>query len=391
VNKALQNTESIPSPASPERCRVAAARAVCFSFLAWLLAVFLLAIFFPGPGNLLRSISFPGLLSTAPNPLSHVILGGLLFCAGLTVESARMPRLKLGTYPASLLSVWGIPFLAVLLIGSIAVPLGVNEGIILGLILAVAMPVANASVGWTHLGGGNLPLILALLLGATVMAPITAPWMTQTLAGLCLSGSTPLDGVLPLNQIARFLGFWVVLPTVVGAVVGILSRKQGIVWSVRWLRRVSLTCLLLLNYINASLALPLIKSGSIVFQGLLCSTLLIGVLLLASWFFARLLKLGPAERISLSLACGMKNTGAALVLAGTQFQDEPAVLMTILLQALLQNLCAALLVSIAVKNETARPDDTAQIPLPSSALPAPESELRESLHQRREHCETAGS
>ncbi len=292
-------------------------------------------------------MSVPGVLVDTPNTLPQLVLGCLLFCAGLTVETARMPQIRLLRLPASILMTWLIPFITAAVLSLAAKLLGCPDGLILGVIVASVMPIANSSVGWTHLGRGNLPLILGLLIGSTLTGPLVSPWLMQALSSFGLVDDSRILSALPPGQLAWFLGFWVLIPALSGTVVGLWSRKQGIVWSALWLRRVSLTCLLLLNYLNASSTLPLIRSETLVAQGLLLVTINIVSLIVIGWAWGRWSHSDPADRVSFSLACGMRNTGAALVLAGTAFQFDPAVGLTIVLQTLLQNIFAGLLISFA--------------------------------------------
>ncbi|HWL11009.1 MAG TPA: hypothetical protein VNQ76_21550, partial [Planctomicrobium sp.] len=154
MNRPSHQSEPRHSPELPRRdrstspCSISPCRAHSFQVLFWLLTVYLLAIFFPGPGNALRSISLPGVLADAPNSLSHLVLGCLLFCAGLTVETARMPRVNLRQYPWALLLVWVVPILVVLSLCATLRLFEGSNGILLGLLIAAAMPVANSSVGW---------------------------------------------------------------------------------------------------------------------------------------------------------------------------------------------------------------------------------------------------
>jgi len=285
-----------------------------------------------------------------------------------------MPRVNLRQYPWALLLVWVVPILVVLSLCATLRLFEGSNGILLGLLIAAAMPVANSSVGWAHLGRGNLPLTLALLLGATITAPFIAPTFIYTVAATCLPDPLRADRVLPLGQLAGFLGFWVVAPTLSGAVIGLWSRRQGVIWSALWLRRVSMICILLLNYINASAALPLIRSESLVLQGLVWTGINLTLLLFFGWLASRLLKVGKAEQVSLTLACGMRNTGAALVLAGSQFQQEPVVIMTIVLQTLLQNVFAALLIALMIRKE-----------------PEPFASLSQTLNQCSDNGQAAGT
>ncbi len=112
----------------------------------------------------------------------------------------------------------------------------------------------------------------------------------------------------------------------------------------RW---TSLTALLLLNYINAAAVLPsLVASGITIEAGyvalltlLLCLAVFVGGGVIGHWLGTR----GPGERLSFVYCVGMKNTGAALVLATTLLADQPLAMLVPLMYTLAQHFAAALL------------------------------------------------
>lgn len=314
-----------------------------------------LAICIPDPGLKLLSLSSPESAGIFRISLQHILLGSLLLCAGLTVESTRIAPASLKMLPLSSIGTWLIPAAVIGLTAIVARWFGVPDGMIYGLVLATSMPIANSSVGWSHLASGNLPLSLGMLLIATIVAPLFAPIVFNLLEPLALPGNTLYSETFPWTKLASFLSIWVVCPALLGLGIGLWSRKKGIVWSKQWLSRVSLTCLLLLNYINASSVLLKIRSENIFLIGLLFVFLANALLVTVAWFLSRRLYAPKEDAIAFSLACGLRNTGAAVVLASTIFVHDPLIIMTILLQTLVQHLVAGGLVSMLTQNERRSP------------------------------------
>ncbi|SFH71102.1 bile acid:sodium symporter family protein [Planctomicrobium piriforme] len=353
VNAQTDQADLSKNPGDPDRLKVRTGwNGHAFQLLVWLLGTYAIAVIWPQPGLLLKAVHLPGITGGAPITIPHLLLGTLLFCAGLTVETVSMPQIGLRTLPWHVLATWLIPLFVVGAMTNVGRAIGIPGGILLGLMVAAAMPVANSSVGWSHLAGGNLPLSLGLLLGGTVTAPILAPVVLRLLSTWGVPADLHAETVLSLTELAEFLGVWVVAPALLGLLVGLWSRRKGMVWSSHWLRLVSISCLLLLNYLNASEALPLIRGQQIVLQGVLCTLIVNSGSMLIAWVGGRRFGLNRPDSISLSLAVSMRNTGAALVLAGSQFQHDPAVTMTILLHTLLQHVVAGALIPIIHRRGT---------------------------------------
>ena len=94
-----------------------------------------------------------------------LLLAVLLFCAAAVIELSQVRDLveHPSTLLAGLLSCWFGPVILVLVAGSLlprvfGVP--ATEGLLVGLALVAAMPVANSSAGWTLVSSrhpGDLP------------------------------------------------------------------------------------------------------------------------------------------------------------------------------------------------------------------------------------------
>ncbi len=118
------------------------------------------------------------------------------------------------------------------------------------------MPVANSSVGWAQNSNANL----ALSLGLVVLSISLSPWTTPQLLGLLGLSLSPAERMLCQELVSRFSGtffiVWVILPTLAGFACRHLIRPHRVEhWpSLDRVRRAA--ALLVLNYVNAALALP---------------------------------------------------------------------------------------------------------------------------------------
>lgn len=317
-------------------------------FLPVLLAVYVLAGIAPGPGTTIResAVSFPG---GSEERLSMLLLAVLLFCAAAVIEWSEVrdmiehPSILL----AGLLTCWFGPTLLVAIVGPLLPRLAggaASEGLLVGLALVAAMPVANSSAGWTQNARGNVTLSLGLIVLSILLSPLATPNLLK-LMGLVLSTEDTHRIEQVVNEFSgwRFI-LWVILPSLAGAAAAWCVGPRRIARAKPWFRLITLVDILVLNYANASLAIENIwKSEQL------------GVVLLAAVLAAAVSLVGVALAVVQSRACGlprstwialvfslsMKHTGLALVLAGEVLHDHPRVILVILLSTLAQHLTAA--------------------------------------------------
>jgi len=318
--------------------------------LLWLLvASYGLAAIFPGPGRMIRGLSLTratGDEVTAP----LLLLALLLFCAAAVVrwgqlrELLQRPRILL----LGLVAIWLIPSLFVSALGWILPALlgeYVTTGMLVGLALVAAMPVANSSVAWCQNARGNVALSLGLIVLTIVLSPLAAPQMLN-LMGLSLS---PQETKQCEQLVTRFSGtffiVWVILPSLAGMLINGLAGPQLIDRARGMLRMVSAATLLMLNYANASLAMPKVFDEEAPKTILVSSVLAIMLSALGianGWFLSRLLAVDNASATALIFGFSMKHTGLALVLAGQVLHTEPRVILMIVLATLLQHVVAGI-------------------------------------------------
>lgn len=316
----------------------------------WLLiACYAAAALWPTPGRAMRLWQWPlpG-ISNADITLPLMLLALLLFCAALQTNLTQIR--SLGARPWALfwatLTVWMAPALLVLVAGA-SVPALVDDksaaGLLVGLALVASMPVANSSVGWTQLAGGNLALGLALVL----VTIFVCPWVTPRVLGLLQSTLSQPDRTSFQTLIDNFSGtffiVWVILPTVAGLACRYALGEQRVAAARGWITLASVASLLMLNYVNAALALPeVVQQSSLVLlltTGALAAAIS-AIGLAAGWALARLMRLESDTRSALMFGLGMKHTGLALLLAGAALAEVRIVILMIVLATLAQHALA---------------------------------------------------
>ncbi|MEM8943563.1 MAG: bile acid:sodium symporter [Planctomycetota bacterium] len=316
--------------------------------LLWLLVVsYVLAALFPGPGQKIRGFTLSGATGdqvTAP----MLLLALLLFCAAAVVRWSQLRELmqRPGVLLLGLIAIWLVPSLFVSALGwALPAMFGAKatSGMLVGLALAAAMPVANSSVAWCQNAQGNVALSLGFIVLTIVLSPVAAPQMLN-LMGLSLS---PTETAQCQQLVTRFSGaffiVWVILPSMAGMAFNwlfgleLIDRLRGL------LRMVSAATLLTLNYANASLAMPQALEEGVSKTFLLSSVLAIALSALgvsSGWILSRLLDSDRPTAIALMFGFSMKHTGLALVLAGQVLHTEPRVILMIVLATLLQHVVA---------------------------------------------------
>ncbi len=304
--------------------------------LVWLLVgVYALAALVPGPGLALRELELsawsPG---GTPARFSLWMVAVLLFSGAVSTDFRKLSELarRPGALGLALVGVWLPPLLLVAAWGAIVAwwsPGEASAGVLLGIALAAAMPVANSAVGWTQQSGGSL----VWALGLVVLSISLSPWITPGLLwlmGLTLSASDAQQVEL---LVARFSGtvfvVWVLAPTLLGFFLQTLVGEKRIERGKPLLLLASAASLLLLNYANGAVALP--RALSEPNWPLLGATVAVALSLsatglLVGWWLARIAHLPRRDRTAWAYALSMKNTGLALcladnALAGTALND----------------------------------------------------------------------
>lgn len=282
-------------------------------------------------------------------PLPSVLLAFLLFNGGLGVNPAELkslagrPLVLLGGVVGNVLT--PLAFIAAV---TVSMRLWHNpdeaQQILVGLALVAAMPIAGASTAWAQNANANLALSLGLVVLTTALSPLLTPVVLHA-AGFLTSGDYSED----LHELASggavtFLGAWVVLPSLLGVASRSLVADHVIANVMPYLKLTNYCALALLNYSNASLALPNVMSEPD--KDFLAITLVIVIALCLAAFssgylVSQIFRVDRREMASLMFGLGMNNNGAGLVLASLKLGDHPEVMLPVIFYNLTQHLVAS--------------------------------------------------
>ncbi|HMB07063.1 MAG TPA: bile acid:sodium symporter [Isosphaeraceae bacterium] len=334
--------------------------------LLWLLlGSYAVAAAWPGPGLKARSVSVGevALFHERVNlSLPVLTLAALLLNASLGVRVsqlrglARRPAALLAGLAANLLIPVSYILGVALVMGAWHNPDEV-QNILVGLALVASMPIAGSSTAWAQNADGDLALSLGLVLGSTLLSPLTTPLALHAV-GFMARGDYAEDlHDLAAGGAGAFLAVGVILPSVLGIALRRWAGERRVTAAKPALKLVNTGVLLFLNYSNASVSLP--QAIARPDPDFLAATLVIVVGLCALMFaaggaLARLFRAGRDRRISLMFGLGMNNNGTGLVMASLALADHPRVLLPIIFYNLVQHLVAGAADRIIRDGEAAR-------------------------------------
>lgn len=337
------------------------------NFIWIIVSSYIAAALLPGFGLHIRRIdfgSFDILRMKVSVSLPPVMLAFLLFNAGLGIKANELTDLKRKPF---LLVAGAAGNLLVPLAFIVSVSITMKfwpesdevQQILTGLALVASMPIAGASTAWAQNANGNLTLSLGLILLTTLSSPILTPLVLHA-GGFITSGDYSNDlHKLASSGVELFLGFWVILPSLLGMLVHrILGERRTMAISL-YLKLANFIVLALLNYSNASLTLPGVIAEpdlDFVIAMLIIVILLCFVMFGTGYILARALRAGRAEMASMMFGLGMNNNGAGLVMASLAFPDHPSVMLPIIFYNLIQHFMAALVDKMLSRGVTDEPD-----------------------------------
>jgi bile acid:Na+ symporter, BASS family len=322
-----------------------------------LLLLLIIAYFFagllPGPGLWLRSARLG--IATVP----AMLLSVLLFNAGLGVDPKKLRELlgKSGLLLAGLLANLAVPLLFILGVSATLAfwhnPEEVQT-ILVGLALIASMPVAGSSSAWSQNANGDLALSLGLVVGSTILSPLTTPAVLHAVGWVADGTFAESLHSLAAHESSSFLAVFVLTPSVLGIVARCLLGGQLVGKVKPSVKLVNSLVLLTLCYSNAAVALPKtfaepdwdFLAVMLVIVTALCIVGFVAGFALARWFGA-----DAGRRASLMFGLGMTNNGTGLVLATTALAHIPEVTLPVIFYNLVQHVVAACFQRIATATD----------------------------------------
>lgn len=327
--------------------------------LLWLLVTaYALAGLAPAAGLWLRSATL-GAVEVFGQPvtasLPSLLLSVLLFNAGLGVEPSRLRELfgKSWLLVGGLLANLVVP-LAFILVVSATLTFWHNptevQCILVGLALIASMPVAGSSTAWSQNANGDLALSLGLVVGSTVLSPLTTPAVLHAVGWVAQGTFADSLHRLAAGGSSSFLVAFVMVPSVLGILVRSVCGGKRMSRVKTALKVVNSVALLILCYANAAVALPktfadpdwdFLAVMLVIVTGL-CVLGFAAGLGLSAWFGA-----DAGRRASLMFGLGMTNNGTGLVLATTALAHVPDVMLPVIFYNLVQHVVAGFADSLA--------------------------------------------
>jgi BASS family bile acid:Na+ symporter len=324
-------------------------------FLLILVGAYALSAVLPRFGLALRQIHFEKVTwpdgSQTSLSLSLLMLAFLLFNAGLAIKVEELtalwkrPAVAVAGFAANTL----VPIVLILsLRGMMQLWYDWDElqNLLVGLALIVSMPIAGSSTAWAQNANGNLSLSLGLVFLSTVTSPITTPIVLHLFGYLTQNDYSEDLHELASQGTGGFMMLTVVMPSLAGIIVHFVFG-EGKIHSLRAaLKLANYVVLLLLNYSNASTALPqAFGNPDVDFLVFIYSTTFVLCIAAygAGWLLSRWLRVNKSDQASLMFGLGMNNNGTGLVLAASALSDHPTVLLPMIFYTLIQQVLAAVI------------------------------------------------
>ena len=250
---------------------------------------------------------------TATKPLLNAMIAVTMFCLGslLPADEVRnlmrqLPYVCFGTLVQCVV----MP-LAALVVVKIW---GLEGGYRIGVILVGCVPGAMASNVLTLAAQGNVSYSVSLTTLATLLSPLTVPWLLVFMSGL--SGTDiPMDPVLMM----RTLCITVVVPVLAGYGLSRLSKRFEM--AAQWAGP-GIANIVILWIIAVVVAISRDRLGQISI-GVLLGLIVINVSgYVGGYFSGAIIRMPEAMRRALTLEVGMQNAGLGTVLAVATFGKQ---------------------------------------------------------------------
>ncbi|MBY0369684.1 bile acid:sodium symporter [bacterium] len=332
------------------------------NMLVCLLACYGLAVLLPGVGLFLRKVSFAHPSASGFSfPLPMLMLSFLLFNAGLSCQVSQLKKLLRSTHIllAGVCANFTFPLVFTLVFAAFGHFWHNNDeiqNILVGLAIISSMPIAGSSAAWVQSAGGNPALILGLVVLSTVLSPLTTPLVFNLVAKVTVGDYSEDLSEIASSGAGGFLALSVVIPSLLGMALRHFLAPNTFQKIVPYFRLANIANLFVLNYINASTALPqAFANPDYDFLALIMAVVVVLCVtsFVLGWQGPRFFKLDKEDRTALTFGLGMNNNGTGLVLASLALADHPTVMIPIIFYNLGQQIVAGVFQSALTKHPKA--------------------------------------
>ncbi|WP_114283609.1 bile acid:sodium symporter family protein [Candidatus Halocynthiibacter alkanivorans] len=231
----------------------------------------------------------------------------------------------------------------------IALVLGLDEQLALGLIIVGCCAGGTASNVITYLAGGNVALSISMTLVSTLLGVLLTPWLIQFYAGHLV-----IIEVLPmLLTICKI----VLVPVLLGT--GLRYCFDRHIQKIQWLLP-HVSTVLIVFIIAIVVALNAARFSQIGISLILAIMLHNGLGLLIGYGVAKLCSLADADVKAVAIEVGMQNSGLGVALAIKYF--APGSALPGALFSIWHNLSGSLLAAAWSRNKTPKQTESIQTP-----------------------------
>ncbi len=320
------------------------ARTRRFTFLHALIACYVVAMFWPAPGQWLLSVRPLPEDPFGQHQFLRIVLAVAVFLASLAVGRqlrGRLSRHCVGLAAVAAVSkiVLGLGMLGLI---ALAMPLAAGSsaltGLMAGLAVVVAMPTAVSAIAWTSRTRSDETVALLTTITTTIGTPITVGLL---LALIPLTGRGSIDAV-DYQYTLNVLFCCLIVPGAAGICVGRLAIAEGA--NLAFVGPVNSCLILALNYCNASLLFPSIFPSQSVLPAIVASMLALAVLVIlmsAGKLIGSALRATPRQAAAMRYSISMYNTGLAIVIVAEASHANPWIVLTPAVFTILQHIAAA--------------------------------------------------
>ena len=293
--------------------------------------------------------------------IPKLLLALLLFNAGLRAKLGRVGGIvrRPGMMLAGLAANLAVPLLFLaLMVPALRAWHNPDEAavVLVGLALVTAMPIAGSSTGWAQAADGDMALSLGLVLGSTLLSPLTTPASLHAL-GAIAPGHYGTDlHRLAGSDTGAFLAAWVLLPSLLGMAARLLLGEDRAGGAEKRLRIVAphhAACVVLRQCLGmpaqgpgpSRLGLP--GNRPDVRRRALHLNVRRRILV------SRMVGADRGQRAALMFGLGMNNNGTGLVLASLVLGSQPLAMLPIIVYNLTQHLIAGCVDAVLRRTATA--------------------------------------
>jgi BASS family bile acid:Na+ symporter len=223
---------------------------------------------------------------------------------------------------------------------------------------------------------GNVALSVGLVFFSTVLSPFTTPIILHIVGWIAKGDYSEDLHELALHGTQAFLTFSVIIPSLVGMLVGQLLKRNITFLKLKpWLKLINTLSLLILIYANTALVLSTTFSHPNWSLFAMIAMVSFGLCLLAfsmGWFLPvllsrlKLISSEPATLIpnqtAMMFGIGMNNNGTGLVLSSAALADHPVALLTIIFYNVVQQVVAGIFTQNVSETTDNLPDTEDETP-----------------------------